>query len=96
MFLLSQALLPLFLKRTRSLLLSFSCSGVAKEQKEGERERHTSARKEPTQGANHHCIIMTEGTKANSSADGFGFGKAFQEQIDAASRDYILEPRLGE
>jgi hypothetical protein len=39
---------------------------------------------------------MTEGTKANSSADGFGFGKAFQEQIDAASRDYILEPRLGE
>ena len=61
-----------------------------------ERERHTSARKEPTQGANHHCIIMTEGTKANSSADGFGFGKAFQEQIDAASRDYILEPRLGE
>ena len=40
--------------------------------------------------------IMTEGAKANSSADGFGFGKAFQEQIDAASRDYILEPRLGE
>ena len=42
---------------------------------------------------------MTEGAKANSSADGgngLGFGEAFKAQVDAASRDYILEPRLGE
>ena len=41
---------------------------------------------------------MTEGTKAKSPADGgngLGFGEAFKAQVDAASRDYILEPRLG-
>ena len=40
---------------------------------------------------------MTEGAKPSAyGSNGLGFGEAFKAQIDAASRDYILEPRLGE
>ena len=39
---------------------------------------------------------MTESTKAADGGNGLGFGEAFKAQVDAASRDYILEPRLGE
>jgi len=47
-----------------------------------------------TQGA---ASAAAKGKAAAADGNGgLGFDVAFKAQVDAASRDYILEPRLGE